>query len=68
MAKIDSGIINIRESNNARMEMLSSNKETKQYPLRIPTPLYKKVKIKLLREDKNLREVILEMLNNYIKE
>ncbi len=68
MAKIDSGVDSVQEKNNSKMSGMLQNKETKQYPLRIPAPLYKKVRIKLMQQDKNLRELILDMLNQYIKE
>jgi hypothetical protein len=68
MAKIDSGLEFDKEKNHKNMTDLMKNKDTKQYPLRIPASLYKKVRIKLMHEDRNLRELILDMLNLYIKE
>jgi hypothetical protein len=68
MARIESGLEGKQEELTNKMATMVENKETKQYPLRIPAPLYKKVRIKLMQEDKNLRELILDMLNQYIKE
>lgn len=67
MAFIDSGKTFDKEENHDKLVKRMRNIDTKQYPLRIPTDLYKKVKIKLAKEDRNLREVLLEMLEEYIK-
>lgn len=37
------------------------------YLFGIPMPLYKAVKIKLLKEEKKLRPLLIEMLEKYIK-
>jgi hypothetical protein len=68
MAKIDSGLDFDKDKNHKDMTELMQNKDTKQYPLRIPTALYRKVRIKLMMEDRTLRDLILERLNQYIKE
>jgi len=68
MAFIDSGKNFDKEENGDTMQLRLDNSDIKQYPLRIPAKLYKKVRIKLMQEDKNLRELILDMLNQYIKE
>lgn len=44
------------------------NIDTKPYLLNIPAPLYKKVKMKLVEEDKNLRSVLIDALTQYIQD
>ena len=68
MALIESGKEFDKEENHIKLTELMNKEGIKQYPLRIPASLYKKVRIKLMQEDKNLRELILDMLNQYIKE
>jgi hypothetical protein len=68
MALIESGKEFDKEENHNQLTKLMNEDKIKQYPLRIPATLYKKVRIKLMQEDKNLRELILDMLNQYIKE
>ena len=68
MALIDSGKKIDKDKQHKNLTELMENKDIKQYPLRIPDNIYKKVRIKLMQEDKNLRELILDMLNQYIKE
>lgn len=68
MALIESGKTFDKDENHAKMKKRMENMDTAQYPLRIPSALYKQVKMKLIKEDKNLREVLLDMLNQYIKE
>lgn len=68
MAFIESGKTFDKEENYEKLKTRMENMDIKQYPLRIPAALYKKVRIKLMQEDKNLRELILDMLNQYIKE
>lgn len=68
MAFIESGKTFDKDENYAKLKTRMNNMDTKQYPLRIPVNLYKMVKTKLVKDDKNLREVILEMLEKYVKE
>lgn len=68
MAMIESGKSFDKEENHTKMKKRMENMDTAQYPFRIPMPLYKQVKMKLIRDEKNLREVLLEMLHQYIKE
>ncbi len=68
MAFIESGKTFDKEENYEKLKTRMENMDIKQYPLRIPAALYKKVRIKLMQEDKKLRELILDMLNQYIKE
>jgi hypothetical protein len=67
MALIDSGKEFDKEDNIQKMKKRMDNMDTKQYPLRIPAKLYKQVKMKLVKEDKNLRSILIEMLEEYIK-
>lgn len=68
MAMIESGKSFDKEENHTKMKKRMENMDCAQYPLRIPSALYKNVKLKLIQENKNLREVLLEMLEEYIKE
>lgn len=68
MAFIDSGKTFDKDENHTKMKKRMENMDTAQYPLRIPAALYKQVKLKLIKEDKNLRELLLDILNEYVKE
>lgn len=68
MARIESGKEFDKDENYGKMKKLLENKDTVQYSLRIPTALYKKVKIKLAQEDTKFVTVLLEMLREYVKE
>lgn len=65
MAKIESGVEFDKEANREKMTKLVA--DTQQYTLRIPAHLYKQVKLKLVKENKKLRPVLIEMLTQYIK-
>lgn len=65
MAKIESGVEFNKESNHDKMAKRMVTNQ--QYTLRIPEHLYKAVKLKLVRENKKLRPVLIEMLELYIK-
>lgn len=67
MAFIDSGKGFNKEENHQNMEKKMKNLDVAQYPLRIPSDLYKQVKIKLAHEESTLREVLIAMLEEYIK-
>ena len=68
MAFIDSGKNYDKDENYEKMKKKLDNLDTVQYPLRIPSALYKKIRIKLVQEDKKLRSVLIDMLEEYIKE
>lgn len=44
------------------------NIDMKPYLLNIPAPLFKKVKRKLVEDEKNMREILIEYLYKYINE
>lgn len=67
MAFIDSGKNFDKEENHKKMQTRMENSDTVQYPLRIPTNLYKQVKIKLANDDTKLRTVLIKMLEEYVK-
>jgi hypothetical protein len=67
MAFIESGKAFDKEENYGKMKKRMDNMEIKQYPLRIPKALYKQIKVKLAKEEKTLRSVLIEMLEEYIK-
>jgi hypothetical protein len=65
MAKIESGVeFDKDEQHNKLTKNLGDNQ---QYTLRIPRHLYKAVKLKLIKENRKLRPVLVEMLEKYIK-
>ncbi len=68
MAKIESGVEFDREGHYEKMTKCMDNMDTIQYPLRIPRYLYKKVKIKLAQDETKFRDVLLEMIKDYVKE
>lgn len=68
MAFIDSGKNFDKEANHNKLKSLMKSEEIKQYPLRVPASLYKKVRVKLLKEDRSLKDLIISMLEEYIKE
>lgn len=65
MAKIESGVEFDKKKNHAKMA--KSMESTQQYTMRIPANLYKSVKLKLVKENKKLSPVLIEMLQKYIK-
>ncbi len=67
MAKIESGVEFDKDAHHLKMTERMKNIETIQYPLRIPKNLYKKVKMQLVKDEKKLRDVLLHMLEEYIK-
>lgn len=65
MAKIESGVEFDKSANH---EKLSTGLVTnQQYTLRIPAHLYKAVKLKLVKENRKLRPLLIEMLVEYTK-
>lgn len=68
MAFIESGKTFNKDTHHAKMKDRMENLDVSPYLFRIPAPLYKKVKMKLVKEDKKLREVLVDMLEHYIKE
>jgi len=66
MAKIESGVEFDKNANHEKMTKLISTNQ--QYTLRIPAHLYKQVKLKLVKENKKLRPVLIKMLEKYINE
>ena len=67
MAFIDSGKTFDKEENYGLMKKRMENMDTRQYPLRIPSNLYKEVKIKMAQDGTQLRTVLLGFLQEYIK-
>jgi hypothetical protein len=67
MAFIDSGKTFDKNEHHAEMKEIAINKDISPYLLRIPSPLYKKVKLKLVEDQKKLRGILVEMLEEYIK-
>lgn len=65
MAKIESGVEFDKEANHEKLSKLVATNQ--QYTLRIPAHLYKAVKLKLVKENKKLRPLLIEILEQYIK-
>lgn len=64
MAKIESGV---EFDKNANHDTLTKNMDsTKPYLFNIPSALYKKVKRKMVEDERNLRDVLIEALNKYL--
>lgn len=68
MAFVDSGKAFDKDDHHEKMKTLMVNKDTTQYTFRIPCDMYKKVKIKLAKDEKKLRGVLLASLQQYLKE
>ena len=66
MAFIESGKSFDKDKHYKKMKKMMENMDIVQYPLRIPTPLHKEVKIKLAKDRITFRELLLCMLLNYI--
>lgn len=67
MAFIESGKGYDKEENYEKMKKRMNNMDVVQYPLRIPKPLHKELMVKLAKEGKKLRSVLLEMIDEYLK-
>ena len=67
MALIDSGKTFDKNSHHNNMKEYNINKDSITYLLRMPSLLHKMVKIKLATENKRLKDVLVSMLEDYIK-
>ncbi len=67
MAFIESGKTFDKEEHHDKMKKRMDNIDCKQYPLRIPSNLHKKLKIKLARDGVTLRSILIPVLEEYIK-
>lgn len=64
MAKIESGVEFDKKKNH---EKLTKNMDTtKPYLFNIPSALYKKVKRKMVEDERNLRDILIESLHKYL--
>lgn len=68
MALIDSGKSFDKEEHGRKMKARMENIDSKQYTLRVPADLYKKVKVKLAKDEKSLKSILIEKLEQYISE
>ena len=66
MAKIESGKDFDLDKNHDRLTKRIDNTDIKPYLLNIPAPLYKKVKRKMVEDERNLRDILIEALNKYL--
>ncbi len=65
MALIKSGVEFDKKANHDKLTKRTPT--VQQYTLRIPSHLYKSVKLKLVQENKKLSPVLIEILEQYIK-
>jgi len=65
MALIKSGKEFDKNKNHGKLTKLAVDNQ--QYTLRIPAHLYKQVKMKLVKENKKLQPVLIQMLKQYLK-
>lgn len=68
MAKIESGVDFDKDANHDKLTKRMENIDTKPYLFNIPAPLLKKVKRKMVEDERNLRDILIEALNNYLSE
>lgn len=68
MAFIESGKTFDKEENHKKMKKRMENMDSSTYLLKLPASLYKKVRIKLVKENKKFKPVLIDMLEKYIKE
>lgn len=68
MAFIESGKSYDKQKNNEVLEERMGNMDSNSYLLRIPATLHQKVKLKLVKDNRKLRSLLLEALEQYIKE
>jgi predicted GNAT superfamily acetyltransferase len=66
MAKIESGADFDKKANNKTLVKHMNNIDTKPYLFNIPATLYKKVKRKMVEDERNLRDILVEALNKYL--
>ena len=67
MAFIDSGKTFDTKENHIKLSGRVENREVSSYLLRIPPALHQQVRIKLAKDNKKLREILLGLLEEYIK-
>lgn len=68
MARIESGVEFNKEENHEKMVKRMKKIDTKPYMFNIPAQLYKKVRRKLVEEERNLSDVLIKYLYKYIDE
>ena len=68
MALIDHGKQIDKDKQHEFLTKDMESREIKPYLLNIPAPLFKKVKRKLVEDEKNMREILIEYLYKYIRE
>ena len=67
MAFIESGKAFDKEKHYEKMKQLLADKDTIQYPIRIPKVMHKQIKIKMAQDGTKLREILLQFLEEYLK-
>jgi len=66
MARIKSDTEFDKEKNHEKLKKQMENLDVKPYLFNIPSSLYKKVKRKMVEDERNLRDILIEFLNKYI--
>lgn len=66
MAKIKSGVEFDKQKNHDYLVKRMDTMDTKPYLFNIPASLYKRVKRKMVEDERNLRDVLIEALHKYL--
>lgn len=67
MAFIESGKSFDKDANYNKMKKRMENMDTIQYPLRIPTAMHKKIKMKAVQNGVAIRWILIEALEKYLE-
>jgi predicted GNAT superfamily acetyltransferase len=67
MVKVSQGY-NLINPKNSKQKRQAGYLDNKPYLFNIPGSLYKKVKLKMVEEDRNLRDVLIKALKKYLSE
>jgi hypothetical protein len=67
MAFIESGKTFDKDENYEKMKTRLDNMDYKQYPIRIPTAIHKKLKAKLAKDGKTIKSLFIDAIDEYLK-
>lgn len=67
MAFIESGKTFDKDAHHDKMKERMTNMDSVQYPLRIPSNIYKKLKVKAAQEGVTIKSVLMAALEDYLK-
>jgi len=66
MAFIESGKSFNKDDNYKKMKKRMENMDVTQYTLKMPTTLYRKVKVKTAQDGVTIKSILMDMLEKYI--